>query len=36
VFLEAKADMIEFQIYESIGIGIGNAKGFVLGKVALA
>lgn len=35
VFLEAKADMIEFQIYESIGIGIGNVKGFVLGKVDL-
>lgn len=36
VFLEAKADMIEFQTYESIGIGIGNTKGFVLGKVDLA
>ncbi len=36
VFLKAEADMIEFQIYESIGIGIGNAKGFVLGKVDLA
>lgn len=36
VFLEAKADMIEFQTYESIGIGIGNAKGFVIGKVDLA
>lgn len=35
VFLEAKADMISFQTYESIGIGIGNAKGFVLGKVDL-
>jgi hypothetical protein len=36
VFLEAKADMIEFQTYESIGIGIGNTKGFVIGKVDLA
>lgn len=35
VFLEAKADMIEFQTYESIGIGIGNTKGFVIGKVDL-
>lgn len=36
VFLEARADMIEFTTYESIGIGIGNVKGFVIGKVVLA
>lgn len=36
VFLEAKADMIEFQTYESIGIGIGNTKGFILGQVSLS
>lgn len=36
VYLKAEADMIEFETYESIGIGIGNVKGFVLGKVTLA
>lgn len=35
VYLEAKADMIEFITYESIGIGIGNVKGFVVGQVNL-
>ena len=35
VFLKAEADMIEFETYESIGIGIGNVKGFVLGKIDL-
>ena len=33
VFLKAEADMIEFETYESIGIGIGNVKGFVLGSI---
>ena len=36
VFLKAEADMIEFETYESIGIGIGNVKGFVIGKIDIA
>ena len=35
VFLKAEADMIEFETYESIGVGIGNAKGFILGAIDL-
>lgn len=35
VFLKAEADMLEFRTYESVGIGIGNVKGFVVGKVDL-
>lgn len=35
VFLKAEADMIEFETYESIGIGIGNVKGFVLGSIVV-
>lgn len=35
VYLETKADMIEFEAYESIGIGIGNVQGFRLAKFDL-
>lgn len=35
VFIETRADMIEFQTYESVGIGIGNTKGFVIAKFDL-
>lgn len=31
VFLKSEADMISFKTYESIGIGIGNTKAFVIG-----
>lgn len=30
VFLKTEADMIEFQTYEAVGVGIGNNKGFVI------
>lgn len=32
VFIKTEADMIEFQTYESVGVGVGNTKGFVLAK----
>lgn len=32
VFVKSEADVIEFQTYEYIGIGLGNTKGFVGGK----
>lgn len=35
VFLETKADMIEFETYESIGVGLGNVQGFRLVKFDL-
>ena len=31
VFLKTEADMIEFQTYEAVGVGVGNTKGFVIG-----
>ncbi len=33
VFLKSEADMISFKTYESIGIGIGNTKAFVIGQI---
>lgn len=35
VYLETKADMIEFEAFESIGVGIGNVQGFRLVKFDL-
>ena len=32
VFIKTEADVIEFQTYEYVGIGLGNTKGFVAGK----
>ena len=32
VFVKTEADVIEFQTYEYVGIGLGNTKGFVGGK----
>lgn len=32
VFLKAEKDMIEFTTYESVGMGIGNVKGFQITK----
>lgn len=36
VFLKTEADMIEFQTYEAVGVGVGNTRGFVLGDFNLA
>lgn len=36
VFLKTEADIIEFQTYESVGVGIGNNKGFVVSDYNLA
>ena len=33
VFLKSEADMISFKTYESIGIGIGNMKAFIIGQI---
>lgn len=33
VYLKAEADMISFRTYESVGIGIGNTKAFIIGKI---
>lgn len=33
VFLKSEADMISFKTYESIGIGIGNTKAFIIGQI---
>lgn len=33
VYLKAEADIISFKTYESIGIGIGNTKAFIIGKI---
>lgn len=35
VFLKNEADMLEFQVYESVGIGLGNIQGFRLAKFDL-
>lgn len=32
VFVKTEADVIEFQTYELVGLGIGNTKGFAIGK----
>lgn len=32
VFIKTEADMIEFQTYEYVGMGLGNTKGFVSAK----
>lgn len=34
VFLKAEADMVSFKTYESIGVGIGNTKAFVIGQIS--
>lgn len=34
VFLKAEADMISFRTYEAVGVGIGNTKAFVIGKIS--
>lgn len=33
VYLKAEADIISFKTYESIGIGIGNTKAFIIGQI---
>lgn len=34
VYLKSEADMISFKTYESVGVGIGNTKAFVIGKIS--
>ena len=34
VYLKAEADMISFKTYESVGVGIGNTKAFVIGQIS--
>jgi len=36
VYLKAEADMISFKTYESVGVGIGNTKAFVIGQISPA